>query len=179
MKTTRYIPTYIYPCVTEIDYARLKAAGITLLLFDVDNTLAPYHVKSASKEVKELFARLRGMGFTLMICTNNTRARALRFLDGEECAIVALALKPWTLGIRRALKSARCAREAAALIGDQLKTDVACANRAGIASVLVASLDRSNEPFYTRLNRSNEARIIARMKELDPKKAEAIEALHD
>ena len=39
------LPRGVYPSVTHIPPAALAARGIKLVLADLDNTLAPYHVE--------------------------------------------------------------------------------------------------------------------------------------
>ena len=46
------------------------------------------------------------------------------------------------------------------LIGDQLLTDIKCANKLGLDSVLVKSISRKSEKWYTRINRLREKRVI-------------------
>ena len=48
------------------------------------------------------------------------------------------------------------------MIGDQLVTDVLCANNVGVDSILVKSISRESEKFYTVINRLREPLIIKR-----------------
>ena len=60
------------------------------------------------------------------------------------------------------------------LIGDQLLTDIKCANKLGLDSVLVKSISRKSEKWYTRINRLREKRVINNIAKVDKEKAIAI-----
>ena len=76
------IPRGVYPSVTDIRPEDLAARGIRLVLADLDNTLAPYHVEEPAPEIiqwkDELEARgiLPGLpveGGILWCCTELNR----------------------------------------------------------------------------------------------------------
>ena len=46
------IPQGVYPSVTALDPKALRAKGITLVLADLDNTLAPYKVLEDRKSTR-------------------------------------------------------------------------------------------------------------------------------
>ena len=52
------IPDIYDQSIYTINYKKLKKNGIKCLLFDLDNTIAPYKVNVPDQKVKELFARL-------------------------------------------------------------------------------------------------------------------------
>lgn len=60
------------------------------------------------------------------------------------------------------------------LLGDQLLTDIACANHLGIDSILVKTIDVQHQKWYTKINRLREKCILQKMKKIDKEKAEII-----
>jgi 4-nitrophenyl phosphatase len=62
--------------------------------------------------------------------------KAIEYAASRRATVIG---KPSTLMFRTALKKAGCDRKDAVMIGDQLDTDIAGANRSGIDAVLVTS----------------------------------------
>lgn len=46
------------------------------------------------------------------------------------------------------------------MIGDQLLTDIVCANKIGVTNILVKSISRKTERWYTRINRLREEKVL-------------------
>lgn len=65
---------------------------------------------------------------------NGATVAALEYATGKRATIIG---KPSTLMFEMALKKAKCAKEDAVMVGDQLETDIAGAHKAGIDSILV------------------------------------------
>jgi predicted HAD superfamily phosphohydrolase YqeG len=53
------------------------------------------------------------------------------------------------------------------MIGDQLVTDILCANRVGVDSILVKSISRASEKWYTRINRLRDPFIVKKIAKKD------------
>ena len=64
----------------EIPYEKLYERGYRGIIFDVDNTLVP-HGAPADKRAIELFERLRAIGFSTCILSNNKEPRVSPFAD--------------------------------------------------------------------------------------------------
>ena len=62
-----YIPDVYQYDIMGIDYKLLKAKGIKLLSFDIDDTIPG----APSKEAIILFAELKRMGFVIELTSNN------------------------------------------------------------------------------------------------------------
>ena len=60
------------------------------------------------------------------------------------------------------------------MIGDQLVTDILCANNVGVESILVKSISRESEKLYTIINRWREPFIIKRYWKKNPEYAAQI-----
>ena len=66
-----FIPDIYQQSIYTIDYKKLHKNGIKCLLFDLDNTIAPYNTLEPDQKVKELFARLEN-DFKIIIISNNS-----------------------------------------------------------------------------------------------------------
>lgn len=136
------IPDFLFESIYDIDPARLRARGVTLLLADLDNTLAPYGVQTPPEEVRAWKARLEGAGIRLFILSNSRRpGRAARFAEALGVPYEGHAGKPKGGGFRRAM--ARCGVEPAqtAIVGDQIFTDIWGGNRAGVLTLMVKPIE--------------------------------------
>ena len=54
----RFLPTYVYKSVLDIDYNKLKEEGYHNLVFDLDNTILPYDNLELEENVINLFKEL-------------------------------------------------------------------------------------------------------------------------
>ena len=70
-----FVPDIYKESIYTIDYKKLKQSGIKCLLFDLDNTLVSYRDKLPTKKVKDLFTKLKKMGFKVIIFSNSGSKR--------------------------------------------------------------------------------------------------------
>ena len=64
-------------------------------------------------------------------------------------------------------------------LGDQLVTDIACANNLGIDSILVKTIDFKTQKWYTKINRIREKKIIKKINEINPEIANKIKSFKE
>ncbi len=135
------VPDLLYGSYREITAEHLRTAGITLLLSDLDYTLAPKSVRRPDDDLRRWIAELREGGVTFMIVSNNRSGkRVVEFCADLGVPYEGHAGKPGTGGLKRAMERAGAKPEQTAMLGDKLLTDVLAANRAGIASLMVEPL---------------------------------------
>ena len=132
----RLFPDLYVESVSDIDYKALYDNGVRALIFDIDNTLVP-HGSCCTDDVRRLFERLHRIGFATLLLSNNSEARVADFAEGLNTLWIADADKPRPESFGRALKLLGVDAREAVVIGDTTFTDIAGANRAGIASILV------------------------------------------
>ena len=130
--------------VYSIDYDGLFALGYRGLIFDIDNTLVP-HGADSTPEVDAFLNGLREKGFVLLMLSNNTRERVLRFLKNVPALYVCDAEKPSPAGYHKAVETMGLAPRQVIVIGDQVFTDVFGANRSGLKSILVRFIGYDTE----------------------------------
>ena len=133
--------------IYDIDLSALKAAGICLLLADLDNTLVPYGVPLPTDEVRDWNERLKEMGVTLFVLSNNRHANRPRmFSEGLGVPFIGHAGKPKTGSFYQAMEQMGVTVQQTALVGDQIFTDVLGGNRAGVTTILVKPIRLAGNP---------------------------------
>ena len=160
-------PDYYYESVFVIPYKELWEKNIRGLIFDLDNTLTPFHEKLPPAKIVALMKRLEKMGFKICLLTNNTTNRLNRFNEGMKLNGIANGLKPFTRGIRKAMDVMGTNRQQTVIIGDQLLSDVWAGKNAGICTILVKPITEKDF-FFVRFKRHIE-RVMLRnyFKELE------------
>lgn len=162
-----FIPDDYKKTIFDIDYKQLLDDGVTTLLIDLDNTMIPYDEDLPDDRTKGLIDTLKGLGFDIVVVSNNKGPRVKRFADALDLPYVNSARKPFKKGLRRAASLAgEDDPSAVCLIGDQFMTDVWGGKRLGFRVIVVDAIKRRIEKWYTRMNRRMEKRMLARLKRL-------------
>ena len=91
------VSTYVIP------FEKLYEEGYKGLVFDIDNTLVPHGAPADERAVK-LFERLRKMGFSTCLISNNQEPRVRPFAEKVESKFVCNAHKPSTKNYRKAME---------------------------------------------------------------------------
>ena len=136
------LPKYMFSKITDITPAFLTGLQIRLLLMDFDNTMLPYTTDTPTKELLDWMELMKASGIQLCIVSNSKKSRVPTFSQTYDVPCITHAKKPGTKGIRQAIKQFN--EPNAALVGDQIYTDVLAANLAGIPSIIVKSIDNHN-----------------------------------
>lgn len=158
---SKYLPNYVFNTIYDIDYSTLYEQGKNVILFDLDNTIATYQELDPTIKHIEFNNMLRKYGFKIYIISNNHGPRIERFckrffVDGY----LTNTKKPFTKRLNKYLEEQKITKEEAVFIGDQTLTDIVCSNKCDICSILVKSIDRNTEKWYTKINRLRERLII-------------------
>ena len=119
----------------EIPYEKLYERGYRGIIFDVDNTLVP-HGAPADKQAIELFERLRAIGFSTCILSNNKEPRVSPFADKVGSPYIFKGGKPSRKGYERAMERMKTDRDTTFFWG---------ANRTGLYSILVKPINPKEE----------------------------------
>ena len=132
------VPDRVMDRYSDLTPAYLTEKGITLLLSDLDFTLAPKSVRRPDQPLREWIARLHEAGITFVIVSNNRSGHRVT----EFCADLGVpyqghAGKPSTRGLKAAMEQAGVDRSRTAMLGDKLLTDMLAANRAGVLALMV------------------------------------------
>lgn len=132
------IPNVMLDRYTQLTPAWLKERGVTLLLSDLDFTLAPKSVRRPDDALKAWIAELQAEGITFMIISNNRSPKRVREFCGElGVGYRGHAGKPSPRELRAAMEQTGTDESHTAMLGDKLLTDVLAANRAGVLALMV------------------------------------------
>lgn len=132
----KLFPTLYTDSAYRIDYEQLYADGYRGIIYDIDNTLVT-HGAPANARARRLFARLKRIGFSCCLLSNNHEPRVKMFNDAVHVQYICNAHKPSPQSYRAAMKNMGTDEKNTIFIGDQIFTDIYGANRAGIPSIMV------------------------------------------
>ena len=155
----KLFPKVYVDSVYHIPYKQLLQQNIEGLVFDIDNTLAPFDIAEPDDRLTELILNLKAMGFTICLLSNNSAARVDLFNKKLGLPAVAKAGKPKLSGIQKAMGLIGTKCEKTALIGDQVFTDMWCGNRLSMLTILVKPIANRDE-FTVKLKRGLEKIVI-------------------
>ncbi|MCI2057238.1 MAG: YqeG family HAD IIIA-type phosphatase [Oscillibacter sp.] len=132
------VPDALFERYGQITPEYLKSRGVTLLLSDLDFTLAAKKTRHPDDAVRLWIAALHAAGITFMIVSNNRSGKRVT----DFCAELGVpyqghAGKPGTRGLREAMERAKTSESHTAMLGDKLLTDMLAANRAGVRALMV------------------------------------------
>lgn len=141
------IPDRVYRSIYEIEPQALAEWGITLLLADLDNTLARYGETDPDERLRVWKDDLAAAGVSLYLLSNSRRpGRAGRFAKALEIPFQGHAGKPGTEGFFRAMERMGRTSGQTAMVGDQIFTDILGAKRAGILALMVEPIALAGNP---------------------------------
>ena len=147
--------------IYELPLDLLKTRGICFLFFDIDNTVVPYDVPEASAKEISFFKNLMDEGFKVCFISNNTPHRTDLFNEKIGAYTISRASKPKSQKLLRLLKDLNISPQNAAIVGDQLFTDVWCGHNAKILAILVKPIC-SRDQFQTKVKRGLERIVYKR-----------------
>ena len=117
--TFSLIPSRLFDRYADITPDYLRREGVTLLLSDLDFTLAAKSTRRPDQPLRDWIAALETAGIRFMIVSNNRSG------------------KPSPRGLEAAMRRAGADRAHTAMLGDKLLTDMLAANRAGVLALMV------------------------------------------
>ena len=132
-------PHWVFDDYTAVTPDFLRAHGVTLLLTDLDYTLAPKSVREPDDAGRAWLAALAAAGVTVAVLSNNRSPRRVqRFCAGLGIDFVGHAQKPSRKGYRRAL--------------EKLLTDILGAKRSGVLALMVEPKGGARGPWQKVLH---------------------------
>lgn len=155
----RFFPDIYIRSVYELPVEQLKARGIRGLVFDIDNTVAPFDLAEPEEGIIDLFCFLREQGFRLCILSNNNERRVQLFNKKLHTLAVHKAGKPGAKKLRVAMDKLGLSPRNTAIVGDQVFTDMWCGHRAGLTCILTAPLCQRDQ-LVTKVKRGIERQVL-------------------
>ncbi len=130
-----------------------------LILCDLDNTLVSHDEPLPSIVHHDFINMLKQQNIQFVIVSNNHKKRVQLFADALGVEFIDSTRKPLVFKVKRFLKKASVHPSETLFIGDQLLTDMLCANRLGIEGVLVQPVV-DHDIVVTSFNRKFESIIF-------------------
>ncbi len=137
-------PSEYYNSTYSIDFEKYYRMGYRGLIFDIDNTLVPHNAMHDDRS-RELFKRLKSIGYKICFVSNNKEPRVKEFNKEVGGDYIFKAGKPKSAGFKKAMIKMGTNTENTLFVGDQLFTDIWGANNAHLHSILVKQIDKKEE----------------------------------
>lgn len=161
----RFYPDLMVDRVQDIETKALTENNIKGLILDIDNTLVPTHVKEADENALAWIERMKREGFKLCIVSNASRKRVIKFNEGLKLFAIHRAFKPGTKAFKKALRLMDLKENEAAVVGDQIFTDIYGGRKLGLYTILTKPL-AGRESVFIGFKRLLEKYIIRTYKKM-------------
>lgn len=126
----------------------LLGLGVKHILCDIDNTLVTYDDPKPTEELLAWFDSMNRNGIKVGFVSNNEWERVELFNSELGFTAYAKAGKPFTKKLKLAMAEMGAEESTSAFLGDQLLTDAAAANRAGLYSIIVPPIKDKRNAFF-------------------------------
>lgn len=146
-------PNEILNKYTDFNIEQYRKAKFNSILIDIDNTIdIPDSLEKGTKESYDFLDKLISSGFKVIIFSNNTKERVLRYIDNKNYDYYYFALKPLPFSYKKVIQKYNLDKDKVIIFGDQLLTDCLGGNLLGLYTIYVKPLI-SKDILKTRLNR--------------------------
>lgn len=158
-------PDIILGRLEDLNQDELAERGIRGLILDLDNTLCPWQSREVSPGRREWIEQAR-QRFAICILSNTIKGQRLcdvgKSLNLPTVARWGIGRKPFSGGIKAALKITGTSASQTAIIGDQIFADILGGNKMGLLTVWIPPLEQQ-EFLSTRCIRGAERLVLARL----------------
>ena len=162
----RFIPFCVAKSIYDIEPAFFQKHQISILFVDLDNTLDAYHQLHPTKKARDLKDELAKAGIEIIVVSNNTSKRVSTYAKELGVRYAGSLYKPFSFKLKKFIKKHNIDLSKVMMIGDQIITDVACGNGAGIRVILTERLVQDDQ-WTTRFNRCFDDPRYQKMKRLN------------
>ena len=153
------LPQHYFRRIECIPIDWLMGLGVRAVLLDVDNTLTTHDNPEIYPAAKRWLQKAAEAGLRLVVVSNNHAPRVAPFARREGLDFECDAHKPLPGGLRRACRRLGVCPREAAVVGDQLFTDMLGGNLVGAVTILVQPIEPENGWFF-RLKRALERPLL-------------------
>ena len=154
-----FLPFVITEKLTDVTPQFLHDHDIRLLMLDFDNTIVPYTTNMPTEETERWLREMQASDVGICVVSNSKRERVVEFCRERGIPCITHSRKPFSKGILACRDRYGLDLHHAALVGDQIYTDVLGANCAGAMSILVTPIHLHN--VWLRLRHAAELPFIA------------------
>ena len=163
----RFAPDATYLTYRDVTPEALTAAGVTALILDIDNTLAPYEQPEPDDAIRAWLDGMRAAGIRAGFLSNNHGERVTLFNETLGLPVLFDAHKPLTKKARRMIALLGATPQVTVFLGDQIFTDIWTAHRVGARGFLVPPIKDKTDPL-TRFKRWLEKGVLRRYYQKHP-----------
>ena len=156
----RLYPDMYIKSIEYLPLKELKHRGIEALVFDIDNTIAPYDVAEPDDWALGILNKIKREGFKICLLSNNNEERIKIFNRRIGAYAYWKAGKPGIKTLKMAMEAMGTDKNSTAIVGDQVFTDVWCGHNAGILSIMTAPIC-SRDQFVTKIKRPIEKIVMS------------------
>lgn len=153
-----FYPDYYFDDIYQATPQLFLEHGIKGILFDIDNTLAPYEEETPGDRLINYLYSLMDVGIKIAFVSNNNRERVEKF-NIFGCYGAYDAGKPAKNAIVDAMAHLGTDRNNTAFCGDQIFTDIFAGKRMGLFCVLVKPI-KDKKTLFFRFKRFLEKPIL-------------------
>ena len=153
------LPDYVFAKATDISAEFLQSLGISAVLCDIDNTLAPYEESVPNSRVIEWISSLKNAGIKITLISNNNAERVELFNKDLGLLAYSKCGKPFPKNLKDAMARMGSDKSNTAVIGDQLLTDAAAGKNIGLTTIIVPPINDRKSAFF-RFKRALEVPTI-------------------
>ncbi len=155
-----FAPRLMLGKMIDITPELLRTLNISALLLDIDNTMTTHDNPVPAPGVTEWIARMQSEGFKLVVVSNNSEERVSPFAELIGLDFVSKGKKPLPSGFRRACEKLDVQPRSAAVVGDQIFTDILGGNLLGAYTILTEPYQMEHMTFF-KIKRALEKPVIA------------------
>lgn len=145
--TPSFVPDYMAESVQDVDFKKLKSAGVKFIAFDADSTLVNFRGKALSDETKLFLQKQRKLFDGWCIASNrltNDLLPIAKSMDAQVVRATLLNRKPQLRYFRQVISHFGAKPYEVAMVGDKLIADMFGANKAGMVTVWVERIGKDN-----------------------------------
>ena len=162
-------PDHVFDTYADVTPEFLGSIGISALLIDIDNTLAPYEQDLPDENIIHWFEELKSVGIQSALISNNHAERVELFNSRLGLLAYADSGKPGSKTIKLAMSKMGVDASVTAGLGDQLLTDTLAVHRLGMISIIVPPINDKRTLFF-RFKRWLERPFMAKYRKREARK---------
>ena len=159
-----FVPDYYFDTVYDITPELLKKHGVKGIILDIDNTLVPYEIPEPTEENIAWLELMHKSGIRTAFVSNNHKERVVLYNKNLGCPAFYDSGKPLKKACKRALDAMQLEAREAAIIGDQVFTDVLCGRNAGLKLAILVKPIKDKTNLFFKSKRFLEKPVLATYK---------------
>ncbi len=145
--------------ITDISIELLKKLKVSALLLDVDNTLSTHHGEVLTEGLVEWINNMQQNGIKLLVLSNSKERFVKPIADKIALDYVSSGHKPLPNGFLRGISRLNVNAENAAVVGDQIFTDVLGGNAVRLKTILLTPIKLEDKLGF-RIKRTLEKAVF-------------------